>query len=481
MWNIFSKPTQGDENMEGHENGATDFGTSELSRNGMTFTVGPKAEEIAAGPWANAATKYPVGTKLHGKVVNFKPYGFFVETEQGFFGLVHGSQIKGWDWHARFDEVFKLGDEVDVEVTKVDPEAHRMAFAYEMPEGKLSAPEPAEPEPQPVTHDDLAREWAKDNPDASSAAHAWLLRELEDGPMYSPLANVLSDKFDVPVPVSFWIRQFPDFTCFIGKGDNPSELPAVALTEKAGDLDYWKRFKAKASDLAAHKTTEAVDAAKFGPVAAKLNALADFPGAGWIAGYGAVAETLSSARETFGVADTVERLVVPLLAQFGWEVSGRKLSPLTLVRGDRGSFDLKLFVGQPGEERLAVAVVCDRVGTAFRELRNRGNDPQQLVGRNVIERVLGYANQQRDFVEGFTKVVWTDGHEWVVFTDGALARRIGILSDRSGERILDETRENDANAHFRRIVLPMSGSTLDWLAAFAELRAWLGQENFAQT
>lgn len=479
MFNLFGNANKGAENMEGNDSGDADFGISELNRNGMVFTVGANAGAAGADPWVNAAAKYPVGTKLHGKVVNFKPYGFFVETDQGFFGLVHGSQIKGWDWKARFDETFHLGEEVDVEVTKVDPEAHRMAFAYEMPEDRLSVPEPAEPEPQPLTHDDLARAWSKDNPDASAAACEWLRNELEDGPMYGPLANVLSDKFDVPVPVSFWIRQFPDFTCFAGKGDNPSELPAVALTAKAGDLDYWKRFKAKASDLAAHRTPEAEDAAKYGPLAAKLNALADFPGAGWLADYRALAEALSSAGETFGVADTVERLVVPMLGQLGWDVSGRIVSPLTLVRGDRGSFDLRLYVGEAGAERLAVAVVCDRVGTAFRELRNRGTDPQALAGRNVIERVLGYANQQRGLVEGYTKVVWTDGREWVVFTEGALARRIGILSDRSGERILDETRDNDANAHFRRIVMPMSGSTLDGLAAFAELSGCLERGRFA--
>ena len=462
--------------MEGKDDG--EFGTSELNRNGMTFTVGANAGTAGADPWANAAAKYPVGTKLHGKVVNFKPYGFFVETDQGFFGLVHGSQIKGWDWKARFDETFHLGEEVDVEVTKVDPEAHRMAFAYEPPEGRLDVSAPADPEPQPQTHDDLARTWSAENPDASAAAREWLLKELEDGPMYGPLANVLSDKFDVPVPVSFWIRQFPDFTCFAGKGDNPSELPAVALTEKAGDLDYWKRFKAKASDLAAHRTPEAEDAAKYGPVAAKLNALADFPGAARIAEFREIAEALSSAGDAFGVADTIERSVVPTLADLGWDVGSRSLSPLAFVRGDRGGFDLKLYVGEAGNERLAVAVVCDRLGTAFREQRDRGGDPQSLAGRNVIERVLGYANRERGLAEGFTKVVWTDGREWIVFTDGALARRIGILSDRSGEKILDETRENDQNAHFRRIVLPMSGSTLDWLASFAELRGWLGREKF---
>lgn len=462
--------------MEQNENEGQDgFGTSELSRNGMTFTVGVTGT-TGADPWEKVPERYPVGAKLHGKVVNFKPYGFFVETDEGFFGLVHGSQIKGWNWKDRFDETFKLGQEVDVEVTKVDAAAHRMAFAYEMPE-PAAEPE-SQPAPPPLSYGDVARQWSADNPDASAAACAWLTAELEDGPIYGPLASVLSDRFDVPVPVSFWIRQFPDFTCFSGKGDNPSELPAVALTEKAGDLEYWRRFKAKASDLAGAKTREAEEAAKYGPIASRLNALAAFPGTAWVAGQIARTEALAAVGETFGPEDTTERLVVPLFEQFGWNVSPDALSPVSIVRGGRDSFALRLYAGAAGAERLAVAVACDRIGTAFREQRNLGEGVQSLSGRNVIERVLGYANQQRGFVEGYTKVVWTDGREWVVFTDGALARRIGILSDRRGEAILDETRDSDVNAHFRRIVLPMSGAVLDWLAAFAELRDWLGREKF---
>ena len=463
-------------NME--TNNTEEYGTSELNRNGMTFMVGQTSDVVAADPWEKAAEKYPVGTKLHGKVVNFKPYGFFVETDQGFFGLVHGSQIAGWNWKDRFDETFSLGQEVEVEVTKVDPEAHRMAFAYAMPAGGAAAAEPAdepEDEPLPPTFSEVARQWTEENAEASAKAFDWLKAELEDGPLYGPLASVLSDKFDVPVPVSFWIRQFPEFACFSGRGDNPSDLPAVALGEHAGDVAYWKRFKAKASDLTEARSQAAGDAVRFGALALRLNERA-FPGSAWIAAYKKTTDALLTAGETYGVGDTVERLVVPLMAELGWAVGGDRSGEATMVRGDRSAFSLRFAVGEEG--RPAVAIVCDRVGTAFREQRNVGTDPQSLSGRNVVERVLALANQLRGLDADTTRVVWTDAHEWVVFSKDALAQRVGILSDRRGEQILDETRESDDNGWFRRIVLPVSGSAFDWLEAFADLQDCLGRDKF---
>jgi len=460
------------------------FGTSAINRNGMTFLVGtseakpaPVVDSAAAteDPWARAEKEYSVGTRVRGKVVNFKPYGVFVETDLGFFGLVHGSQIKGWNWKKRFDEVFSLGQELDVVVTRIDSAAHRMAFSYELPE------EAVEPEPEPVvplTHAELAQKWTVENPEASQAAHDWLVEELASGPLYGPLASALSDRFGVPVPVSFWIRQFDEFSCYSGKGDNPSELPAVGLVELADDAAYWDNFKSRASDLASAQTQEAVAAALYGQVAARLGAMASFPGTDWIATYGQTAEGLAAQGTRLGVADTRERLVVPMFGELGWSVAAGDVSPLTMVRGEGDSCDLLFHVGDAGKERLAVAVVCDRIGTSFRDQKNLVADSQTLSHRNVIERVLGYANRLRGFADRFTRVVWTNGIEWVVFTHEAMALRIGILSDRRGEAILEETADADENLYFRRVVLPDSSTALDWLSSYANLRDDLGRENF---
>jgi len=467
--------------------GRESFGMSAINRNGMTILVGSSEAKPAAAdgmsnaqdPWVTAEREFPVGTKVRGKVVNFKPYGVFVETDRGFFGLVHGSQIAGWDWHRRFDEVFSLGQEIDVVVTRVDASTHRMAFSYEMPEGMI-APEPEpEPEPEvPLTHAELAQKWTVENPEASQAARDWLAEELSSGPLYGPLASALSDRFGVPVPVSFWIRQFPEFVCYSGKGDNPCELPAVSLAERTGEPDYWDGFKTRASDLACARTQAAVDAARYGQVAAMLGAIPSFPGGDWIDAYRRKANSLAAMGDRYGVADTLERLVVPMFSQLGWSVDAEDLGCLSLVRGGRDGCDLLLHSGEAGSERLAVAVVCDRIGASFHDQRNLTAGSQSLANRNVVERVLGYANRLRGVVDGYTRVVWTDGCEWVVFTHEAMSLRIGIISDRRGECILEETRGSDSNMYFGRIVVPTTGSALDWLSAYADLRGRLGRENF---
>ena len=84
---------------------------------GITIAVGAPSEAVSGG---GRIAKYGVGRKCRGKVVNFKPYGFFVETDDGSFGLVHGSNIRGWRWGARFDQVFRHGSEIEVEVVDVE-------------------------------------------------------------------------------------------------------------------------------------------------------------------------------------------------------------------------------------------------------------------------------------------------------------------------------------------------------------------------
>src|SRR6266581_2464051 len=50
-------------------------------------------KELQAYPWKNVAAKYPVGTRVQGKVVSITNYGAFVELEPGIEGLVHISEM----------------------------------------------------------------------------------------------------------------------------------------------------------------------------------------------------------------------------------------------------------------------------------------------------------------------------------------------------------------------------------------------------
>lgn len=87
-----------------------------------------------ANPWDNIGAKYPVGSRLRGKVVNLVPYGAFVEIEQGVEGLVHVSEISWTKRIARASDVLSVGQEVDVVVLNVNKEEQKIALGIRQTE-----------------------------------------------------------------------------------------------------------------------------------------------------------------------------------------------------------------------------------------------------------------------------------------------------------------------------------------------------------
>ena len=60
----------------------------------------PETERVSLGykqrtedPWTVADKKYPLGSRVRGKVVSLVDYGAFVELEEGVEGLVHVSEM----------------------------------------------------------------------------------------------------------------------------------------------------------------------------------------------------------------------------------------------------------------------------------------------------------------------------------------------------------------------------------------------------
>jgi small subunit ribosomal protein S1 len=79
-------------------------------------------------PWLAVSEKYPVGTKVHGKVVSLTDYGAFVELENGVEGLVHVSEMS---WTQKVKHPSKLvsaGDMIDAQVLSVDPSGKRISL-----------------------------------------------------------------------------------------------------------------------------------------------------------------------------------------------------------------------------------------------------------------------------------------------------------------------------------------------------------------
>src|SRR5437870_1004798 len=85
-------------------------------------------KQLQTYPWKDVAAKYPVGTRVQGKVVSITNYGAFVELEPGIDGLIHISDML---WTKRVQhpsEVVKKGDEVDVLILNVDAENKRISL-----------------------------------------------------------------------------------------------------------------------------------------------------------------------------------------------------------------------------------------------------------------------------------------------------------------------------------------------------------------
>jgi small subunit ribosomal protein S1 len=85
-------------------------------------------KQIEEDPWHALPAKYPVGTRLDGKVRNLTSFGAFVEIEPGIDGLVH---ISDMSWTKRIQhpsEVVKKGDDVEVVILGVDAENKRISL-----------------------------------------------------------------------------------------------------------------------------------------------------------------------------------------------------------------------------------------------------------------------------------------------------------------------------------------------------------------
>ncbi|RME56365.1 MAG: S1 RNA-binding domain-containing protein, partial [Deltaproteobacteria bacterium] len=90
------------------------------------ISLGMKQTE--PNPWDTVEQKYPVGTKIRGKIRNITDFGIFIGLDEGIDGLVHVSDIS---WNPRFknpSELFKKNDEVDAVVLAIDKENERFSL-----------------------------------------------------------------------------------------------------------------------------------------------------------------------------------------------------------------------------------------------------------------------------------------------------------------------------------------------------------------
>ncbi len=94
-------------------------------------------KQKSSDPWTNVATKYPVGSRVRGKVVSLTDYGAFVELEPGVEGLVHVSEMS-WTHEVRHpSRLVSVGDQIEAAVLNVDPNNRKISLGM-----KQTAPNP---------------------------------------------------------------------------------------------------------------------------------------------------------------------------------------------------------------------------------------------------------------------------------------------------------------------------------------------------
>ena len=85
-------------------------------------------KQLLPYPWKDVADKYPVGSRILGRVVSITNYGAFVELEKGVEGLVHVSEMS-WTRNIKHpSQIVSIGDEIEAVVLKVDREDEKISL-----------------------------------------------------------------------------------------------------------------------------------------------------------------------------------------------------------------------------------------------------------------------------------------------------------------------------------------------------------------
>jgi small subunit ribosomal protein S1 len=144
-------------------------------------------KQLTEDPWLTASEKYPVGSRISGRVVSLTDYGAFIELEEGIEGLIHVSEMS-WTRKIRHpSKVVSVGEEVEAVVLDIRPENRRISLGM-----KQVVPNP------------------------------W---------------DVISEKYPVGTTIEGKIKNITDFGLFIGIGEGIDGLVHIS------DLSWTKRIK----------------------------------------------------------------------------------------------------------------------------------------------------------------------------------------------------------------------------------------------
>jgi small subunit ribosomal protein S1 len=85
-------------------------------------------KQLGGDPWTTITERYPLNTRINGRVSSIADFGVFVEIEEGIEGLIHISQLSS----ERVDKpssLFKPGDPVEALIYQIDPKERRIGLS----------------------------------------------------------------------------------------------------------------------------------------------------------------------------------------------------------------------------------------------------------------------------------------------------------------------------------------------------------------
>lgn len=138
-------------------------------------------------PWIEVPARYPIGTRISGKVVSLMEYGAFVELEPGVEGLIHVSEMSWTKRVRRAADVLNTGEEVEAVVLGIDMGNRKISLG---------------------------------------------LKQISDNPW-----TTIADKYPVGTKIEGQIKNMTDFGMFIGIEDGIDGLVHVS------DISWTKRVK----------------------------------------------------------------------------------------------------------------------------------------------------------------------------------------------------------------------------------------------
>jgi small subunit ribosomal protein S1 len=91
-------------------------------------------KQLTPHPWEGVNDRFPVGTRIKGRVVSITDYGAFIELEKGVEGLIHISEMS-WTKHVKHpSKILSVGQDIEAVVLKVDKDAQKISLGLKQTE-----------------------------------------------------------------------------------------------------------------------------------------------------------------------------------------------------------------------------------------------------------------------------------------------------------------------------------------------------------